>query len=71
MITLKIRLRQVRLRLLSPTNLRMILNFGHTFAHGIEAANKYSGKINHGEAVLIGMILATRLSYVKKICSIF
>ena len=40
----------------------MILNFGHTFAHGIEAANKYSGKINHGEAVLIGMILATRLS---------
>ena len=50
-------------------NDRMILNFGHTFAHGIEAANKYSGKINHGEAVLIGMILATRLSYVKKVCS--
>ncbi len=50
-------------------NDRMILNFGHTFAHGIEAANKYSGKINHGEAVLIGIILATRLSYVKKICS--
>ena len=50
-------------------NDRMILNFGHTFAHGIEAANKYSGKINHGEAVLIGMILATRLSYIKKVCS--
>ena len=47
----------------------MILNFGHTFAHGIEAANNYSRKINHGEAVLIGMILATRLSFRKKICS--
>ena len=50
-------------------NDRMILNFGHTFAHGIEAANKYSGKINHGEAVLSGMVLATRLSFIKKVCS--
>ena len=48
---------------------RMILNFGHTFAHGIEAANGYSRKINHGEAVLMGMMLATRLSFGKKICS--
>ena len=47
----------------------MILNFGHTFAHGIEAASNYSGKINHGEAVLVGMILATRLSFKKKVCS--
>ena len=50
-------------------NLRMILNFGHTFAHAIEAENKFSGKINHGEAVLIGMIMAIRLSVIKKICS--
>ena len=50
-------------------NRRMVLNFGHTFAHGIEAANKYSNNINHGEAVLIGMILATRLSYLKRYCS--
>ena len=50
-------------------NLRMILNFGHTFAHGIEAQNKYSKKINHGEAVLIGMMIATKLSFKKKICS--
>jgi len=48
---------------------RMILNFGHTFAHGIEAANKFSKKINHGEAVLIGMLLATKLSFVKRLCS--
>ena len=41
-------------------NLRMILNFGHTFAHAIEAKNNYSKKITHGEAVLSGMILATK-----------
>ena len=50
-------------------NKRMILNYGHTFAHGIEGANKYSRKINHGEAVLVGMILATRLSFIKKLCT--
>ncbi len=49
--------------------LRMILNFGHTFAHAIEVKNNYSKKISHGEAVLTGMILATRLSYVKKVCT--
>ena len=49
--------------------LRMILNFGHTFAHAIEVKNNYSKKISHGEAVLTGMILATRLSFVKKVCS--
>jgi len=49
--------------------LRMILNFGHTFAHAIEVKNNYSKKISHGEAVLTGMILATRLSFIKKVCS--
>tara|TARA_Y100000768_G_scaffold12049_1_gene8510 strand:- start:1667 stop:2773 length:1107 start_codon:yes stop_codon:yes gene_type:complete len=51
-------------------NLRMILNFGHTFAHAIEVKNGYSSKITHGEAVLSGMILETRLSVIKKICSL-
>ena len=46
----------------------MILNFGHTFAHAIEVKNKYSKKITHGEAVLAGMILATKLSIIKKAC---
>ena len=48
---------------------RAILNFGHTFAHGIEAASNFSKKINHGEAVLIGMYLASKLSKDKNICS--
>ena len=47
----------------------MILNFGHTFAHGIEGANNFSKKINHGEAVLLGMMLAAKLSYKKKLLS--
>jgi 3-dehydroquinate synthetase len=50
-------------------NFRMILNFGHTFAHAIEVQNNYSKRINHGEAVIMGMMIATKLSYYKKICS--
>ena len=49
--------------------LRMILNFGHTFAHAI-VKNNYSKKITHGEAVLAGMIMATKLSIIKKSCKI-
>jgi len=51
-------------------NIRMILNFGHTFAHAIEVQNKYSKRINHGEAVIMGMMMATKLSYIKKLCSL-
>jgi len=50
-------------------NLRMTLNFGHTFAHAIEVKNNYSKKSTHGEAVLSGMILAGKFSVYKKICS--
>ena len=49
---------------------RMILNFGHTFAHAIEVKNNYSKNLTHGEAVLAGIILATRLSVFLKICDI-
>jgi 3-dehydroquinate synthase len=50
-------------------NYRMILNFGHTFAHAIEAKNNFSKNINHGEAVLMGMMIAIKLSFFKKLCS--
>ena len=46
-------------------NLRMILNFGHTFAHGFEATKNFSKKLNHGEAVLLGMMVASELSNKK------
>lgn len=40
---------------------RRILNFGHTFAHALESSYTY-GWIRHGEAVMIGMLMATELS---------
>jgi len=43
-------------------NLRKILNFGHTFAHAYEATLKYSKKLNHGEAVLLGIMSAIKFS---------
>jgi 3-dehydroquinate synthase len=41
------------------TNNRLILNFGHTFAHAIESAlmdEKINFDLNHGEAVSIGIL---------------
>ena len=40
---------------------RIILNYGHTIAHGLEAASKYE-RFLHGEAVAIGMMGAAKLS---------
>ena len=37
---------------------RVILNFGHTAGHAIEAAAKFSRGYTHGEAVAIGMLVA-------------
>jgi len=36
-------------------NLRKTLNFGHTFGHAYEATLGFSRKLNHGEAVILGM----------------
>jgi 3-dehydroquinate synthase len=43
-------------------DLRAILNFGHTFGHAIESATNYETYL-HGEAVGLGMMLATDLSH--------
>ena len=42
--------------------LRKILNFGHTFAHAYEASLGYSKKLNHGEAVILGINSAINFS---------
>ncbi len=41
--------------------LRMMLNYGHTVGHALEAATEY-GRLLHGEAVAIGMTAAARIS---------
>ena len=45
----------------TETGERMLLNFGHTFGHAIEAEQGFGGLV-HGEAVAVGMVLAAKLS---------
>ncbi len=47
---------------------RALLNFGHTFAHALEAETGFSDTLLHGEAVAIGMALAIRLSARMGLC---
>ena len=48
-------------------NLRKILNLGHTFAHAYESQLGFSNKLNHGEAVIIGIKNAVEFSNKFKI----
>lgn len=43
------------------SDLREVLNYGHTFGHAIEKVSGYS--IRHGEAVSIGMVFAAELAF--------
>ena len=45
---------------------RAILNFGHTFGHALENIMGY-GELLHGEAVAIGMIIASKLSPINSV----
>lgn len=48
------------------SNLRRILNFGHTYGHAIERITKYK-KYTHGEAVVEGMKFAFNLALKKNL----
>ena len=48
------------------TGARMMLNFGHTFAHAIEAASGYT--VLHGIAVAAGMAIITRSACNRGYC---
>ena len=48
---------------------RALLNLGHTFAHALEAATGYSGRLLHGEAVAIGCALAFEVSARMGLCA--
>ncbi|GEA88797.1 3-dehydroquinate synthase [Cellulomonas cellasea] len=45
---------------LKESNLREILNYGHTFGHAIEQVERYSWR--HGAAVSVGMVFAAELA---------
>ena len=47
--------------------IRKILNFGHTFAHAFEASLGFSKKLNHGEAVILGITVALKFSLSVKL----
>ena len=49
-------------------DLRRLLNYGHTIAHGIEAALQYQG-LTHGEAVAWGMIGANAIAVKRGLLS--
>jgi len=46
---------------------RALLNFGHSFGHALETLTDYK-QFLHGEAVSIGMMVATRLSEIRGFC---
>ena len=48
-------------------DLRKTLNFGHTFGHAFEATLGFSKKLNHGEAVILGIKTALNFSLFKKL----
>lgn len=52
--------------------LRKILNFGHTIGHAVETfyLDKGEQRLFHGEAIAVGMIAETHLSYQKKLVSL-
>ena len=50
-------------------NIRKTLNFGHTIGHAVESLYLKTDPILHGEAVAMGMICETYLSYLEQLIS--
>ena len=51
------------------TGERALLNLGHTFGHALEAGAGFSGRLLHGEAVALGIVLAFEFSARKGLIS--
>lgn len=47
---------------------RALLNLGHSFGHALEAEAAYDGRLLHGEAVAMGMVMAHDLSVQSGLC---
>lgn len=63
---------QAKLELLSSdpfeTDLKRAHNFGHTVGHLLETLTEYL-TVSHGQAISIGMAVATRLAVSKGLCN--
>jgi 3-dehydroquinate synthase len=56
----------------TENGIRKALNFGHTLGHAIESyflENEYKNSLLHGEAIAVGMILESYISWQKKLIS--
>ena len=42
---------------------RALLNFGHTVGHALESSNNYKSSLTHGEAIAIGMVIESKISF--------
>lgn len=49
------------------SGVRIILNFGHTLGHAIEAASQYSRAYTHGEAIGVGMLIAVDIAHALEV----
>ena len=48
---------------------RALLNLGHSFAHALEAKAGFDGRLLHGEAVSVGMLMAFEFSQNLGLCT--
>ena len=55
--------------MISLRRVEKILNFGHTIGHAIETTYPEKNKFFHGEAIAIGMICESYISFHKKMLS--
>ena len=49
--------------------MRKVLNLGHTFGHAYEATLGYSKRLNHGEAVVLGIKTIVKFSLINNYLS--
>ena len=47
---------------LDKKGVRIVLNYGHTAGHALEAASRFSRQYTHGEAVAVGMLIAAHIA---------
>lgn len=63
----KIKMNIIKKDLLDILKIRESLNLGHTIGHALEGVSR--GKLNHGGAVALGLLVETRISHLLKLAT--